>query len=205
VLGPSPSCDDMTRLAPTSSPSARRLLFIQGGGEGAHDYDAPLAASLRDVLGVGWTVDYPIIDDEGDPSVASWGPQLDRLLNELDPRSFLVAHSVGATILLNQLSARHERPNAAGLFLIAAPFVGERGWPSEEIPPMTDLGSRLPRGLPVFVYHGALDDVVPAAHADLYATAIPGAVVRRIDGANHQLNGDLSVVAADIQSVLAGR
>src|SRR4051794_6899543 len=87
-----------TRLA-----RPRRLLFVQGGGRGAHAYDAPLASSLRDALGAGWTVDYPRISNEGEPSVPSWGPQLDRLLSRLGPRGVVVAHSIGATLLVNQL------------------------------------------------------------------------------------------------------
>src|SRR5689334_18350649 len=183
----------------------RRLLFVQGGGKGAHAFDEPLVANLRAALGAGWTVDYPRLRNEGDPSVASWGPQLDRLMARLDPRSIIVAHSIGATILVNELVPRRTEPGFAGLFLISAPFVGEGGWPSGEIAPMSDIGSRLPRGMPVFIYQGTVDDTVPVAHADLYARAIPSAVVRRIEGADHQLHGDLSIVATDILAIAKGR
>jgi hypothetical protein len=32
----------------------RDVLFVHGGGEGAHEVDEKLAASLRDALGGGW-------------------------------------------------------------------------------------------------------------------------------------------------------
>ena len=54
-------------------------------------------------------------------------------------------------------------------------------------------------GVPVFLYHGRDDEIVPFAHAGLYAKALPHAVVRPLDGRNHQLNDDLSEVAADIR------
>jgi hypothetical protein len=51
----------------------------------------------------------------------------------------------------------------------------------------------------MFPYHGRQDETVPFAHVALYAKALPQAVVRHLDGRNHQLNDDLSEVAADIQ------
>jgi hypothetical protein len=48
------------------------------------------------------------------------------------------------------------------------------------------------------VYIGTDDEMVSLEHASLYQRAIPQAVVRRLDGRDHQLNNDLSEVAADI-------
>jgi len=45
----------------------------------------------------------------------------------------------------------------------------------------------------------------PVAHVDLYAKAIPQAVVRRLRGRDHQLNNDMSEVAADIRCLRLGR
>ena len=82
--------------------------------------------------------------------------------------------------------------------LIAAPFVGEGGWPSEEFDLSSDLGVRLPQGVPVLVFHGLEDDTAPTSHADLYAQGIPQAQVHRLSGRDHQLNNDLSEVARAI-------
>jgi hypothetical protein len=41
---------------------------------------------------------------------------------------------------------------------------------------------------------------VPFAHLDLYATAIPGATVHRLEGRDHALNNDLAEVAAGIRA-----
>jgi hypothetical protein len=57
--------------------------------------------------------------------------------------------------------------------LIAAPFVGEGGWPSDEFELPSDLGARLPQGVRVHVFHGLQDETAPPSHADLYAQVIP--------------------------------
>ena len=85
--------------------------------------------------------------------------------------------------------------------LIAAPFVGEGGWPSEDIQLPLDLGARLPHGVPVFLFHGLDDKTAPPSHAELYARAMPDARVSRLPGRDHQLNNDLSEVAADIREL----
>ena len=87
----------------------------------------------------------------------------------------------------------------AGLFLISAPFCGEGGWHIDGFDLPKDLKRRLQPGLRVFLYHGGNDEVVPSAHVDLYEKALPSAVVRRLEGRNHQLNDDLSEVARDIK------
>ena len=91
-------------------------------------------------------------------------------------------------------------PRIGGIFLTAAPFVGDGGWPSEDIS-LSDIGARLPEAAPIFLYHGNKDETAPFGHVDLYAKAIPQAVVRRLPGRDHQLNNDMAGVAADIRRV----
>jgi len=47
----------------------RDVLFVHGGGEGAHEADEKLAASLRGALGGGYDVRSPKMPDEGSPEV----------------------------------------------------------------------------------------------------------------------------------------
>jgi hypothetical protein len=72
-------------------------------------------------------------------------------------------------------------------------------WSSEDIRTKSDLGARLPKEWKIYLYHGSEDDVAPFGHVDLYEKAIPQAVIRRLAGRDHQLNEDLSEVAADIR------
>ena len=55
--------------------------------------------------------------------------------------------------------------------------------------------------MPVHIFHGLADDTAPPAHADLWARAIPQAVVHKLPGRDHQLNDDLSEVAAVVRGV----
>jgi hypothetical protein len=56
-----------------------QVLFIQGGGAGAHDeWDDKLVESLRRELGGGYEVRYPRMPDEGDPNDARWSAAIRR-------------------------------------------------------------------------------------------------------------------------------
>jgi predicted alpha/beta hydrolase family esterase len=178
-----------------------QVLFIQGGGaEGTHDeWDNKLVASLGRELGPDYEIRYPLMPNEADPQYALWKAAFESELAKLEDGAILVGHSIGATILINALGEEPPAVALRGVFLIAAPFVGTGGWPSEDIEPMSGLGARLPQQLPIYLYHGSEDETAPFEHVGLYAKAIPRAVVRRLAGRNHQLDDDLSEVAADIR------
>ncbi len=174
----------------------RQVLFIQGGGEGAHDHwDDRLVASLRRELGDGVDVRYPRMPDEDDPSHARWSRAIQRAVAELDDGAVVVGHSVGGTILVSALAERAPERELAAIVLIAAPFIGEGGWGGGEFELPKDLGAWLPHGVAVHVFHGLSDETAPPAHADLYARAIPQAHVHRLPGRDHQLNDNLADVA----------
>lgn len=180
----------------------RQLLFVQGGGAGTHDeWDDALVESLTRELGPGYEIRYPRMPDEGDPSYATWKPALESEIEALDDGAIIVGHSIGGTVLINALAERPPERKLGAIFLLAAPFVGEGGWPSDELQPPSELGARLPAGVPVFIYHGLEDDTAPPHHAELYARAIPRAQVHRLPGRDHQLGNDLSEVAAAVRSL----
>ena len=177
----------------------RTVLFVQGGGEGAHNADARLAASLERELGPDYQVRYPPMPNEASPDYRAWKLRLARELATIGDGAILVGHSLGATVLIMSLAGSEPRQRITGIFLIAAPFVGARGWHSEDFDIPDDIGSKLPDGVPIFLYHGRDDEIVPFAHIGLYQKVLPQAVARRLDGRNHQLNDDLSDVAIDIK------
>jgi len=181
-----------------------QVLFIQGGGaEGTHDkWDNKLVESLERELGPDYEVLYPRMPNEADPKYVNWKAALEREFAKLDDGAILVGHSIGGTILINALAEKPPALVLGGVFLIAAPFVGEGGWPSNDIEPRKKIGAALPEGMPIYLYHGSKDEIAPFAHVDLYAKTIPQAVVRRLAGRNHQLDDDLREVARDIRSLV---
>ena len=113
--------------------------------------------------------------------------------------SIVIGHSVGGTILLHVLAESTPPVNLGAICLIGAPFIGPGGWESDDVAAQPDLADRLPRDVPIFIYHGRDDDTVPFAHVDLYARLVPRAQVRRLAGRDHQLNDRLSEIAIDIR------
>jgi len=176
----------------------RQILFIQGGGEGAYRADAVLAASLTRELEGDCEVRYPEMPNEASPDYAAWKKQLVHELATLDGNIVLVGHSLGAAVLVKFLAENGAPSGTAGIFLIAAPFVGKGGWEGDlRLPP--SVGDRLPNHVPLHFYHGREDEIVPFAHLGLFASELPDAIIHPLDGRNHQLNDDLSEVAGDIR------
>jgi predicted alpha/beta hydrolase family esterase len=178
----------------------REVLFVQGGGEGTHDeWDDKLVASLRQHLGRSFEIAYPRMPDEHEPSLERWKPAIEKELEALGEGAVLVGHSIGGTLLLSVLAGAAKLPRPGAIVCLAAPFVGDGGWPSDELRLPPDLGVRLPQGVAVHFFHGLDDDTAPPAHVELYARAVPQAHVHRLAGRDHQLNDDLSDVAAVIR------
>ena len=184
--------------------SKPQLLFIQGGGAQVHDeWDNKLVESLTRELGPSYEVRYPRMPNEDDPNYAAWRTALHNELANLNDGAIVVGHSIGGTILINVLAEHAPERKLGAIFLVAAPFVGDGGWPPGDWQPQAALGEKLPAGVPVYVYHGLADDTAPPSHAELYARAIPQAQIRRLPDRDHQLNNDLREIAAVITAMAA--
>src|SRR5688572_2135877 len=170
----------------------RQVLFVQGGGAGTHDeWDNKLVASLTRELGPAFDVRYPRMPNEEEPSYPAWKEALGKELAALGDGAILVGHSIGATILIAALSERPPRSKIGAIVLISAPFVGDGGWPADDMTLPPDLDARLPTDASIHIYHGLDDETAPPSHAELYARAIPRAHVHLLPDRDHQLNDDL--------------
>lgn len=183
----------------------RHVLFVHGGGEGAHEADEKLAASLRDALGVEYDVRSPKMPDEGSPEVGAWKGKIAGELATMDGEAILVGHSVGGHMLLKYLSEEEVEKPVAGLFLLAAPYAGTGGWELEEYALPEDFASKLPEGSLIFFYHGRDDEVAPFEHLELYREKLPWATFRAFDDLGHQFGDDLSEVARDVREAMRWR
>jgi hypothetical protein len=180
--------------------TAADVLFVQGGGKGAHDEDAALAASLERALGGGYKVHFPRMPDEADPDVRSWKRKIAAELSRLRGKVLLVAHSVGGSMLLKYLSEEEVEKPIAGLFLLAVPSWDEDRWNFEDLKLPKDIAEKLASIPRIFLYHSRDDAVVPFAHLALHVARLPQATVRAFDGRGHQFGNDLTDVARDIRS-----
>src|SRR5436190_4524507 len=174
------------------------VLFIQGGGEGAHLEDASLAVSLQEALGAEYDVCYPQMTGESQPDIQTWNAQIGKELAGLDGRVILVGHSVGGAALLNYLS-ENVQERIAGLFLLAAPSWDEENWNFDDLRLPRDLAAKLSRIPRIFLYHNRDDEIVPFSHLALHSARLPHAIVRESDTGGHQFGNGLATVASDVK------
>lgn len=177
---------------------ARQVLFIHGGGDGAYAEDSKLLVSLKEKLGPGYVVRFPKMRNEAEPDYKTWKRGILKELAVMGDNAIVVGHSIGASVLIRVVTEEELVHSLAGVFLISTPFwYDHKVWRWNEVRLPSDAAERLPRGVPLFLYHGRADEVVPVSHVGMYAKVFPDAVVRRLDG-DHQLNDDLTMVARDI-------
>jgi uncharacterized protein len=174
----------MSAAGPSESRKAdemkRQILFIQGGGSGAYKEDALLVACLRSALGVAYEVRYPKMPAEDEADYQRWKAQIRKEVAAVEGNVILIGHSLGGSFLLKCLSEEKIKTTIAGLFLIAAPYWGGGGWRYEGYEAVAlpeDFASKLPKEMPIFLYHGRDDEIVPFAHLALYAAKLPQAAI----------------------------
>lgn len=181
---------------------AKQVLFIHGGGGGAYAEDAKLASNLREKLGSNYHVHYPKMPHEEEPDYNVWKQVISDELAALEHRAILVGHSIGASVLIKLLTETSLPRSVRAVFLISAPFWYDHDfWRWDEVKLPEDASKLVPNGLHVYLYHGRADESVPFSHMEMYAKALPQAILRPLDGRNHQLNDDLSEVAKDIREL----
>ena len=179
----------------------KHVLFIQGGGD-REDYeaDAKLVTSLREALGKAYTVHYPLLSNESSPDFGR-RKQIGKQISLMKGGIILLGHSLGASMLLKYLSENEVKKKIAGIFLISTPFwTGDEDW-KQGLKLHGDFPDKLPKGVPIFLYHCRDDEEVPFEHLSLYAQKLPQASVREIANGGHQLSNNLSLVAKDIKSL----
>ena len=179
----------------------RQVLFIQGGG-GEDDYkaDAQLVTSLKEALGDGYNVNYPLLPTETTPDfgrIKQIGDEISNLKGDI----ILVGHSLGASMLLKYLSENEFKGKILGVFLISTPFwEGEEDW-KQGLKLQDNFPERLPGDVPIYLYHCRDDEEIPFEHIERYEQKLPLATVRKLSSCGHQLNNNLNVVAGDIMSI----
>ncbi len=178
-------------------------MFIQGAGTGAREADVELARSLVAELGDEFSVDFPTMPDEENPDYERWRPAIGDAIARATAPVVVVGHSLGGYFLVRYLSSEEVEPPIAAVCIIAAPFPSsDAAWVFEGFELPDRFGERLPRGAAVLLYASEDDDIIPFAHRDLYAAAIPGALTRTTFG-GHQLGNDLAMVADDIRRIVS--
>lgn len=181
---------------------AKQVLFIQGGGEGGYAADGKMLASLEQSLGRDYAVSYPRMQtDEAAPDFG-WLRQIGNEIGRCDNDAILVAHSLGASLLLKFLSENNVSKSIGGIFLLSTPFwSGNEKWVQGLIL-RENFADSLPRDCPIFFYHCRDDKEIPSEQLSLYKRKVPAATFRVIDSGGHQFEGKIDWVAKDIKRAI---
>lgn len=176
----------------------KQVLFIQGGGDDGYNADKRMVASLQKSLGRDYRVIYPQMPSDKAAPDFGWLKQIAKEIEKINDPFIVVAHSLGASLLLKYLSENKVSKKLAGIFLIATPFwSGKEDW-VQGLKLKNDFAGNLIQNVPIFFYHCRDDEEVPFDHLATYRQKLPRAIFREIESGGHQLDNDLCLVAKDI-------
>jgi pimeloyl-ACP methyl ester carboxylesterase len=178
------------------------ILFVHGGGDEAHAYDAKIVDRLQREPGAGNPIRFPLIEGLEALDWAAVESELGGLLQALAPGAIVIGHSVGGASTLKLLSGGLD-PHIAHLFLLAPPCNGADGeWGDDDFAFPADFAERLPTDLRITLWHSADDEVIGVDSAHRYAEKLPRAKVVLLDGYGHQFTGSLQFLAEAIHGAV---
>jgi uncharacterized protein len=179
----------------------KQVLFIQGGGNGGYEADAKMVASLQEALGKDYEISYPRMQTDDAAPDFSWLKQIGKEIAKLNDDVILVAHSLGASLLLKYLSENKVPKKAAGIFLASTPFwSGKEEW-VQGLKLQEDFAEGVPENSRIFFYHCRDDEEIPFDHLASYRNKLPLATFREIENGGHQLGNNLNLIAKDIKDL----
>ncbi len=178
----------------------RQLLFIHSSGSQDHDQgSSALLRHLREGLGSSYEITAPGMPDPDSPRYRPWEEHLAGLLARFDEPLVLAGHSLGGSVLLKFLSEHEVSHRIDGLFVISAPYWGEEpGWNIDEYKPEEGYGAKLAGISPLVLYHSRDDEIVEYEHLACYASELPTATVRELDGYGHEYRPGADAIVKDL-------
>ena len=179
----------------------KQVLFIQGGGDDGYKADTNMVMSLQKELGEDYELHYPRLQTDNAATDFGWPKQIGQEIGKLNDNGILVAHSLGASMLLKYLSENRIEKSIAGIFLISTPFwSGNEDW-KQGLKLKEDFGDAIPGDNRIFFYQCRDDGEVPFDHLAFYRDKLPWASFREIESGGHQLGNKLGLVANDIKGL----
>ena len=181
----------------------KKILFIQGAGEGVYYEDKALAGYLKNTLGPWYMVTYPKFSGLEHVEYDAWRQQISSQLADSDGEMIIVAHSLGGSALLKYLSEESVDLSSSALFIVAAPYKCTDGeWGTDDFAIDVDFASSLPHLEKITLYHSRDDEWVPFSHMARCAEKLPHATVRDLDGRGHSFSeADFVELIEDIESL----
>jgi serine hydrolase len=184
----------------------RQILFVQGGGEGAHSEDQVLATYLTSALAPEYAVRYPKFSGLEDVAYGRWKAEMEAELRGFGEPRIVVAHSLGGAAVLKYLAEERRDLGLAGLFLISTPYKCADGeWGGDDFGLAVDFNLSLPGIGQIVLYHSEDDEWVPFAHLARWAGKLPDARSRTFADRGHSFSASpFPELLADIRSLRHG-
>jgi uncharacterized protein len=180
----------------------KEIIFIHSAGpQGSHEGSDDLIHYLRASLGSEYKLYHPAMPDPENPRYIPWKMALQSSMPVGGNKVVLVGHSLGGSVIVKYLSEGLLQVPVSGLFLVGAPYWGTRGWAFDEFIFEHKFETRLPAIDHTYIYHSRNDRWVPFSHSSFYAKKLPGAIVRTVDGDQHEFNFGLPELVNDIKSL----
>src|SRR5579863_3306800 len=174
-----------------------RILFIHGGGDGAHAFDRGLLARLSEGFGDDVAFDYPHVVGLERIEWNTTHADLEKLLPGAAEGTIIVAHSIGAAAVLKSLSSGTPT-RATAVVLLAAPYKADDShWGRDDFSFPSDFAKNVPSALDVTMYHCSDDAVIPVGDAKEYGKKMPRANITIFRTGGHQFDGRTDAVARD--------
>lgn len=178
----------------------KQILFIHGGGDDGYGSDRIMMESLRKELGDDYEITYPRMPEDDLPDFG-WIKQMKQDISKLDDGLIIVAHSLGASLLLKYLSEHPVTKKIAAVFLLAPPFwSGKEDWVQGFIL-QDDFAGKLPSDFPISLYQCLDDDVVPYDHFTTYRQKLSAVEFHEIESGGHQFEGAMDQIAQAIRKL----
>jgi predicted alpha/beta hydrolase family esterase len=180
----------------------KEIIFIHSAGpQGTHEGSDDLIHYLRESLGSGYKLYHPAMPDPENPRYQQWKMTLQSALPVGGNKIAIVGHSLGGSVIVKYLSEGLLQVPVAGLFLVSTPWWGVRGWTVDEFQFERNFEAKLPPVDHTYIYHSRNDNWVPYSHAGIYHKKLPAAVLRSIDGDQHEFNLGLPELVNDIKAL----
>lgn len=178
------------------------IFFIHSAGpQGPHVGSDGLVESLKKSLGSEYVLHHPIMPDPENPRYLPWKMALQGALPVGGNKVVLIGHSLGGSVIVKYLSEGMVQVPVAGLFLVAAPYWGTRGWTVNEFMFGPHFESKMPDVGAVKIYHSRNDRWVPFSHSSFYARKLQGSEVRSLSGDQHEFHSGLPDLVKDIRDL----
>ncbi|RYY34531.1 MAG: hypothetical protein EOP46_13125 [Sphingobacteriaceae bacterium] len=179
----------------------KHVLLIQGGGEDGYEADIKLKNELQTALGADYVISYPEIKTDETARGYGWPGQIEKAIKQCGEHLIVVAHSLGASLLLQYLSEYQLTKKPIGIFLLAAAFwSGDEDW-KQPLKLQVNFAEHLPKHIPMYFYHCRDDEEVPFSHLAIYRQQVPSATFRELDNGGHLFNRQLNQLVKDIETM----